>query len=721
MLKTQLLQTSRHTNAVAILVASLAGVSTNGLAAPPTVEPALRAMQNLNNYSLPGVAIQGTGFSGTFNHAAMNASDLSIPLPDGRELHAQRERIAEDRGRGHKSWIGTFIDEPGSIAVFSTVRGVTTGFITYGAETWEIMPGEAGQHVLYRVDESKLSAEDTVLVPDVTDSDLVAVGDYGADSASTEATTSGYVHDLLVVYTPKVRSMYGQATLESMVQNAVQLANQAYQNSRIGITLNLVGLQEIAYVESGKIDTTLADLQGGSDGKMDSVHRLRDSVGADVVSLVAEDSSICGIAWSMRTESASNSATAFNVVKPGCLSQHSLAHEIGHNQGSMHDRDSTTNVGVFPYSYGFRRCMSDGTGFRTVMSYSCTGAKRVAWFSNPNVYYNGYAMGIPYESKPASSADNARSMNNTADTVAAFRSGGGSTVAPSTPPAPSSLSATATSSSSVTLRWSDNSADETGFKVASSTDGVNFAEVATLGAGTTSFSNNGLAALTTYHYRVRAYNSAGNSAYSNTASVKTPDATLSKPAAPSSLSGTASSSTVTVRWTDNSGNETGFKLYRSTNGVDFMWITTLGANATSYSNSGLKALTTYFYKVRAYNSAGGSAYSNTASAKTSDSDAGLKPSAPTNVKAANKANGSALVSWTDASTNETGFEVRRRKWDAKLSAWGSWVKVASVGKGITSVVNAPGNGTYAYSVRAANAAGTSSWTGLAKVTITGAT
>jgi hypothetical protein len=657
-----------------------------------------------------------------FNHEAMNAGDLSIPLPDGRVLQARRERVAEDRGKGHKSWVGTFIDEPGSIVVFSTVKGATTGFITYGAETWEVMPGKAGQHVLYRVDDSKLSAEDAVLVPDVTDSDLAAVSDYGADSAFTEATTSGYVHDLLVVYTPKVRSMYGQATLESMVQNAVQLANQAYQNSRIGITLNLVGLQEIAYVESGKIDTTLADLQGGSDGKMDSVHRLRDTVGADVVSLVAEDSSTCGIAWSMRTESASNAATAFNVVKPSCLSQHSLAHEIGHNQGSMHDRDSTTNLGVFPYSYGFRRCVSDGTGFRTVMGYSCTGAKRVAWFSNPNVYYNGYAMGVSYESRPTSSADNARSMNNTADTVAAFRSGGSSTVAPTAPPPPSSLSATSATSSSVMVRWSDNSANETGFNLARSTDGVNFTEIATLGADTTSFSNNGLAPSTTYYYRVRAYNSAGNSAYSNTDSVRMQDATLALPAAPTALSSTVvSSSALLLRWTDNSSNETGFRLFRSTNGVDFVRIATLGAGTTSYSNTGLNARTTYYYKVRAYNSNGASPYSNTASARTSDADAGILPVAPGAVTASNRGNGSALVSWADNSTNETGFDVRRRRWDAQLAAWGSWIRVASVGTGTTSLVNSTGNGTFAYSVRAVNATGASSWAAPASVTVTGGT
>ena len=45
-------------------------------------------------------------------------------------------------------------------------------------------------------------------------------------------------------------------------------------------------------------------------------------------------------------------SNAYNVVNSGCLSQHSLAHEIGHNQGNKHDRASTTGTGAYPYSYG---------------------------------------------------------------------------------------------------------------------------------------------------------------------------------------------------------------------------------------------------------------------------------------------------------------------------------------------------------------------------------
>jgi len=50
---------------------------------------------------------------------------------------------------------------------------------------------------------------------------------------------------------------------------------------------------------------------------------------------------------------------------------------------------------------------------------------------------------------------------------------------------------------------------------------TNFAQIAQVGAGVTSFQNAGLAKATTYRYRVRAFNSVGNSDYSNTASATT--------------------------------------------------------------------------------------------------------------------------------------------------------------------------------------------------------
>jgi hypothetical protein len=103
-------------------------------------------------------------------------------------------------------------------------------------------------------------------------------------------------------------------------------------------------------------------------------------------------------------------------------------------------------------------------------------------------------------------------------------SGGGTDPDPVNPPAaPSGLTATSVSSSGINLSWADNSTDETGFRIERHSGG-SFVQVATVGAGVTSYSDTGLSASTTYTYRVRAYNSAGNSAYSNEASATTAEA-----------------------------------------------------------------------------------------------------------------------------------------------------------------------------------------------------
>lgn len=582
-------------------------------------EHALQTSARVSDAELPAIAKRGTGITGDFNPVALEAAEVALSLADGRVIKAKRQRVDEDKVKGRKSWVGSFEDQPGSILVMTTHKGVTTGFVTHGAETWELMPAKGGRHMLYRVDDSKLPTTEPEVVFKDTDNDLAGSSDFSI-LASADAA-GGYVHDLLVVYTPAARAAYGQAPLESMIQNAVVAANQAYLNSNINITLKLVGLQEIAYTETGDMQTSLNDLRGTSDGKMDSVHTLRNQVAADIVSLVSQDTSSCGIGGVLTTLSTSSASNAFNVVSPSCLSQHTLAHEIGHNQGNKHDRANATGSGAYPYSFGFRRCVSDGTGFRTVMSYSCSGAARVAWFSNPNAYYNGYATGIAYEADPTNSADNARSMNNTAALVASFR-GTSSITSGSAPTAPSSLTATAASFSSVTLKWADNSSNESGFRVERSSNGVDYTEIATLGAGVTSYTNSGLSALTSYYYRVRAYNSTGNSGYSNVGSVKTPD---------------------------------------------------------------------------------------------------LPPVEPASVAAADNGDGSASVSWVDASSNETAFEVSREKWDTKTSKWSAAAIVGKAPSGVVSLVDVAGAGTYRYSVRAVNAGGASKYAGPAQTNVSGGT
>ncbi len=361
------------------------------------------------------------------------------------------------------------------------------------------------------------------------------------------------------------------------------------------------------------------------------------------------------------------------------------------------------------------------------------------------------------------------------------------------PSTPNNLVANAVSASQIDLAWKDNAGDEEGFKVERSTNGGDtFTNVATVGKNTTTYSSKNLSGNTTYQYRVRAFNSAGNSSYSNvvtattqadggsggsntdavsllpeadswvigakpgdnygaqsefkvryangdwtkesylrfdlgnesgvieraelilhvTESTEAVDHTVSHvsddswtehgitwsnkpasasgyldmarvtgtgavtfdvtskvqeelgskisfllqalqnvkphikyaskehenvsfkpvlkitytdeqpsvtiPAAANNLAANAvSASQIDLAWKDNSGDEEGFKVERSTNGGDtFTNVATVGKNTTTYSSKNLSGNTTYQYRVRAFNSAGNSSYSNVVTATT---------------------------------------------------------------------------------------------------------
>jgi hypothetical protein len=104
-----------------------------------------------------------------------------------------------------------------------------------------------------------------------------------------------------------------------------------------------------------------------------------------------------------------------------------------------------------------------------------------------------------------------------------FETWGGAAVSLSWAPLlpPSNLVASAASVTQVNLSWTDNTIAEDGFKI-ERWNGSGYAQINTVGANVTTYTDPGLAHSTTYHYRVRAYNSAGDSGYSNESSATTP-------------------------------------------------------------------------------------------------------------------------------------------------------------------------------------------------------
>jgi hypothetical protein len=187
------------------------------------------------------------------------------------------------------------------------------------------------------------------------------------------------------------------------------------------------------------------------------------------------------------------------------------------------------------------------------------------------------------------------------------------------PTAPSGLTAAAVSSSQTGLSWVDTAVNENGFQIerCEGAGCTNFGQIATVGANVTTYTNSSLKADTVYTYRVRAYNAAGNSDYSNDANAVTPPPPT-VPDPPSILTATAASrSQINISWADNAANEDGFQIERCTGAgcTKFAQIAALGPNTKTYSNKNLRKGTTYTYRVRAYNE-GGYSVSNAANATT---------------------------------------------------------------------------------------------------------
>lgn len=163
---------------------------------------------------------------------------------------------------------------------------------------------------------------------------------------------------------------------------------------------------------------------------------------------------------------------------------------------------------------------SNEDGFRIERSPDGTNFTEIATVPANSTGYTagGLASGTPYFFRVR--AYNAVGNSNYSNTAVA------STLT-TLPAAPSGLTATTISSTQINLSWTDNANNETGFKIERCKNPkngtcTNFAQIASVGGNTTTFSNTGLNKNSSYRYRVRAANAAGDSAYSNIASASTP-------------------------------------------------------------------------------------------------------------------------------------------------------------------------------------------------------
>lgn len=172
-----------------------------------------------------------------------------------------------------------------------------------------------------------------------------------------------------------------------------------------------------------------------------------------------------------------------------------------------------------------------------------------------------------------------------------------------------------------------------------------------------------------------------------------------KPTPPSNLLAVASGAGVILTWADNATTETGYRIERKTGSDDWSNLIDLPAATKSYADMTVSASTSYQYRVMALGSVN-SAYSNWASITTPATpvtppvNPTTAPAAPTGLTAVSNSAGTTVnLSWTDASSTETGFRIQRQE------GVNGWKTLTSVTAGSTTYADTTTKKATAYKYR----------------------
>lgn len=143
----------------------------------------------------------------------------------------------------------------------------------------------------------------------------------------------GRIIDIMVLWTPKAEDAQDAATtaerevlIRDLIDTAVEMTNQAYDNSGVETMLRLVHAQRAeGYVESTDYSQNLYNLSpwhSSFDGTLSWVEGVRNQYGADLVAMIVDGGQYCGIAWLGPSSSSVYSVTSF-----GCVPNLTFAHE----------------------------------------------------------------------------------------------------------------------------------------------------------------------------------------------------------------------------------------------------------------------------------------------------------------------------------------------------------------------------------------------------------
>ena len=377
-------------------------------------------------------------------------SKIVLPLSDTESITVRRTGI--DMKKDGCTWRGEIEGTGEPVMLMWWKNGRFNGMFTYRGRMYSLMNMGGEVHAVVETDPAKMPPDHAAMAArpqsaDLKDDPLVARGEgamlrpqdrsnlrdrqdsIGGEGQKVEAVPDSVqpaitplpaakrramaaktiTIDLMVLYTPKVIAKYIDVD-KDLIALSVEQANQSMLNSGLGkIRLRLVHSQLVDYDEGDGEHLNHLYRMVDAEGPFKGVRKLRNEKRADVVALIVDDPSGCGLSTRVRADA----DEAFVVVHHSCAAlTYSIAHEVGHIIGARHDIALDKNASPFPYGHGF----VNGTKWRDIMSYkaSCGGCPRVPIWSNPEIKFKGDPAGTV-------DADNARVILEQAERVSNFR------------------------------------------------------------------------------------------------------------------------------------------------------------------------------------------------------------------------------------------------------------------------------------------------------------
>jgi hypothetical protein len=365
------------------------------------------------------------------------------------------------------TWVGHVENVPGSSVTLVYSGGLLAGNFIMRSGVFQIRPatedvraanrqatGEV--HVVSEVDQAAMPPEAEPLIP-VASPAAMATTDVRplADTASTI--------DVMVVYTQLAQNAAGGATgIVNLINMGVSDTNTTYFNSDVKQRLRLVHTALVPHGESSSFGSSLSALRAGIGG-LSGVPALRNLFRADLVMLLIHPTNpdVCGIGFLMLDVNTEFESSGYSVTDTNCVANLTMAHEWGHNMGASHDWFVSQQTKPTPYAHGYAN-WRPGQRWRTVMSYndicirqggSCT---RLAAWANPDGLLPPFCAATNFQCRPNlwyvpgqpgtgvragtkadcqdgvvpttdCDADDHRTLNDTALTVANFRQSATST------------------------------------------------------------------------------------------------------------------------------------------------------------------------------------------------------------------------------------------------------------------------------------------------------